>query len=221
MLASSRDGEEHLLLAALQTLPASQQHLLHSLQWLVVPRHPQRFESVAHLFAAAGWQVRRRSTAANAGNALPTAPPASICNNTGNNTNNSAPVLWLGDSMGEMPLYYGMADIVLMGGSFAPLGGQNLIEACACGCPVLLGPHTFNFAQASAQAIAAGAALRCADITQAIAQAGSLLLPASTQPAAPNVCNLPAMQQAANAFSQLHRGAAARIVADLQRRGWL
>ena len=113
-----------------------------------------------------------------------------------------------------MPLYYAMADVVLMGGSFAPLGGQNLIEACACGCPVLLGPHTFNFAQASTQAIAAGAALRCADMADAVAQAAHLLLP--TQPHAENP--LQAMQQAAVQFSQTHRGAAQRVVADLLAR---
>jgi hypothetical protein len=45
-----------------------------------------------------------------------------------------------------MPLYYALADVALLGGSFAPLGGQNLIEAAACGCPLLMGPHTFNFA---------------------------------------------------------------------------
>ena len=137
--------------------------------------------------------------------------------------------------MGEMPLYYGMADIVLMGGSFAPLGGQNLIEACACGCPVLLGPHTFNFAQASEQAIAAGAALRCADVAQAVVQAADLLLPpkpSTNQPASAEnpespkpqtnpTPTLPAMQQAAHSFSQTHRGAAKRLVADLQQRGWL
>ena len=57
-----------------------------------------------------------------------------------------------------MPLYYAMADVALLGGSFAPLGGQNLIEAAACGCPLLMGPHTFNFEEAAELAIDAGAA---------------------------------------------------------------
>ena len=254
MLASSRDGEEQLLLAALQALPASQQHLLHSLQWLIVPRHPQRFEAVAALFTAAGWQVRRRIEANTSPlhadqpnlSKAPEAPSASATPNIphpaplGSDNNTSAPVLWLGNSMGEMPLYYGMADIVLMGGSFAPLGGQNLIEACACGCPVLLGPHTFNFAQASEQAIAAGAALRCTDMAQAVVQAADLLLPptpsisqtSTSQPASAEnpespkpptnpTPTLPTMQQAAHSFSQMHQGAAQRLVADLQQRGWL
>lgn len=58
--------------------------------------------------------------------------------------------------MGEMAAaYYRMADIALIGGNWQPLGGQNLIEACAAGTPVLLGPHTFNFSEAAEKAIAA------------------------------------------------------------------
>ena len=83
----------------------------------------------------------------------------------------ASPTVWLGDSLGEMALYYSLADVALLGGSFAPWGGQNLIEATACGCPVLMGPHTFNFAEASAQAEAAGAAQRVADMDGALDQA--------------------------------------------------
>ena len=109
--------------------------------------------------------------------------------------------------MGEMPLYYATADLALMGGSFAPLGGQNLIEACACACPVLLGPHTFNFAQASEQAIAAGAALRCNSMEQAVQQALALLSTAPAETGASDSTRA-AMQRAALVFSQAHRGAA-------------
>ena len=70
--------------------------------------------------------------------------------------------------MGEMPLYYAMADVALLGGSFAPLGGQNLIEAAACGCPVVMGPHTFNFAEAAELSLAAGASLRVADMAEGV-----------------------------------------------------
>ena len=83
--------------------------------------------------------------------------------------------MWLGDSVGEMPAYYAAARLALLGGSFAPLGGQNLIEAAACGCPLVMGPHTFNFAQASEDALAAGAALRVGDVTQAVRAAVELL----------------------------------------------
>ena len=78
------------------------------------------------------------------------------------------PSIWLGDSLGEMALYYAMADVALLGGSFAPLGGQNLIEAAACACPIVMGPHTFNFALAAELAEQAGAAQRVADMREAI-----------------------------------------------------
>lgn len=99
------------------------------MQWLLVPRHPQRFDEVAQQLQNAGLRVARRSQWADG--------PASQAD------------VWLGDSLGEMPLYYALADVALLGGSFAPLGGQNLIEAAACACPVVLGPHTFNFAPAA------------------------------------------------------------------------
>ena len=77
--------------------------------------------------------------------------------------------------MGEMPLYYALADVALLGGSFAPLGGQNLIEAAACGCPLLMGPHTFNFEDAAQLAIEAGAAARMKDIGSAVRRAVALV----------------------------------------------
>lgn len=223
LLASSREGEEALWLQALQALPAAQRQ---AVQWMVVPRHPQRFDAVATLLQAAGFAVHKRSQS------YAHTQPA------------NAATIWLGDSMGEMPLYYGMADAVLMGGSFEKFGGQNLIEACACGCPVLLGPHTFNFAEASEQAIAAGAAMRCTDMAHAVQQALALVAPSTAHASStdtdagtaahhtaphhtPPQCadrgnsRLATMQQAALAFSQAHRGAAARIAADMQQRGWL
>ena len=71
----------------------------------------------------------------------------------------------------EMPAWYALADVALLGGSFAPLGGQNLIEAAACGCPVVMGPHTFNFSDAAELALAAGAATRVADMPDGVAAA--------------------------------------------------
>lgn len=149
LLASSRDGEEAMWLA--QRAPGA--------LWLVVPRHPQRFDDVAALLAGAGLRVSRRSQWPESG------PDA---------TDWQADV-WLGDSLGEMALYYGLADVALLGGSFAPLGGQNLIEAAACGCPVVMGPHTFNFLEAAERAEACGAALRVANMGQACTTATALL----------------------------------------------
>ena len=177
----------------LQAWESLSQQQREAVQWLLVPRHPQRFDEVAALLQQQGVPVLRRSAWDEQ-----TRTPA-------------GPVVWLGDSLGEMPMYYAMADLALMGGSFEQLGGQNLIEACACGCPVLLGPHTFNFAEASEQAIAAGAALRCVDMSQAVREAGRLLLedaPAHQQ-----------MQQACGHFTDRHRGAAMRMAQDLQARG--
>ena len=124
---------------------------------LLVPRHPQRFEAVAALVRMQALSLLYRSEWDD----LP--PPEA-----------AAADVWLGDSMGEMPVYYACADVALLGGSFAPLGGQNLIEAAACGCPVVMGPHTFNFAQASKQALLAQAALRADDIVAGVAAAVNL-----------------------------------------------
>ena len=117
------------------------------------------------------------------------------------------PVLWLGDTLGEMALYYGLADLALLGGSFEPLGGQNLIEAAACACPVVMGPHTFNFAEAAQLAESAGAARRVADLAQALDRVRELVL---EQPA-----GLQAMRAASQDFAQHRRGAVSATVREL------
>ncbi len=179
MFTSSREGEEQMLIDALRARPMT------DVQWLIVPRHPQRFDAVAALLQAAGFTVSRRS-------AWQDAPqPADI---------------WLGDSLGEMALYYGLADAALLGGSFAPLGGQNLIEAAACACPVLMGPHTFNFAQAAESAQVEGAAMRCVDLKHALVQGGALV----ADPAL-----LARSRQAALAWSLAHQGATRRTLQAL------
>ena len=201
MFASSREGEEQMLLSLLgANAPAAggaagprpesgdgllSRDLLRSVQWLLVPRHPQRFDAVAAMCSAAGLSVSRRSE-----------DGASF-----------APAdLWLGDSLGEMALYLGLADVALLGGSFAPLGGQNLIEAAACGCPVVMGPHTFNFAVAAEWAQAEGAAYEVADMRQAVQRALQLV----QDPVA-----LEAASSAALAFARRHAGAAQRCSAQI------
>jgi 3-deoxy-D-manno-octulosonic-acid transferase len=181
---STREGEEPGLLRAWQALPPEQRGLL-----LIVPRHPQRFDEVAAMVHAAGLRLARRSTWRDE------APDGA-----------SKADVWLGDSMREMALYYGMADVALLGGSFAPLGGQNLIEAAACGCPVVMGPHTFNFAEAATLSLEAGASLRVADIDEGVQQAASLMAsPAAREPFASN----------ARRFAAAHQGAAARMAARI------
>lgn len=188
MFASSREGEEQALLEILSKAARDAANV----QWLIVPRHPQRFDEVAALIEYHGFAVQRRSSWGQGGPITGAAP---------------APVIWLGDSLGEMALYYGLADVALLGGSFEPLGGQNLIEAAACGCPVVMGPHTFNFLEAAEQAMEAGAALRVVDLTQAVAGLGALLGDDSLTPA----------RQAAKRFAQSHQGTARRLVDELAR----
>ena len=194
LFASSREGEEALLIdnlvskrpiaQSIRALTAikSGVNQRDDVQWLIVPRHPQRFDEVAQLLEGAGLSVSRRSQWAN--------DPV-------------AADVWLGDSLGEMALYYGLADVALLGGSFAPLGGQNLIEAAACGCPVVLGPHTFNFAEAAELACAAGAAQRVADMAQGVETACAL---------AQDSAALAQAQRTAAQFAQAHRGAAQATV---------
>ena len=182
LAAVTREGEEMALLQAWQTLDAPRPLLL------LVPRHPQRFDEVAELVADFGMVLRRRSQWA----ALPDADAL-------------AAEAWLGDSMGEMPLYYGAADVALLGGSFGPYGGQNLIEAAACGCPLVMGPHTYNFAEAAEGSMVAGASIRAADIDEGVARAVAL----SRNPAR-NV-----WVQHAFSFAAAHRGAAERMAGEI------
>ena len=172
MFASSREGEEGPFLEALRAHPG--------VQWLLVPRHPQRFDEVAAMVAQAGFGVSRRS-------AWKDAPEDAD--------------VWLGDSLGEMPLYSAMADVALLGGSFAPLGGQNLIEAAACGCPVVMGPYTFNFSEAAELSLGAGAAQRVGSMEEGVRAAVALARDAVARGAAVD---------AAERFSAAHRGAAQR-----------
>jgi 3-deoxy-D-manno-octulosonic-acid transferase len=196
VFASSRDGEERQLLevlkrfGALAPVPPAQDAVqsiakrVHDVQWMIVPRHPQRFDEVAALVESQGFAVARRSAAG---------APAEA-------------EIWLGDSLGEMALYYGLADVALLGGSFEPLGGQNLIEAAACGCPVIMGPSTFNFAEAAELSLAAGASQRVPDMEHAVTAALKLT---------ENPERREAMSQAALAFANANRGAAERTATAL------
>ena len=183
LAASTRDGEEALVLEAWREIGANLGQPAPLL--VIVPRHPQRFSEVATLLTRNGIDFVRRSVGL----------PASDTQ------------VWLGDSMGEMAAYYALADIAFVGGSLLPLGGQNLIEAAACGCPVVVGPHTLNFQRATEDAIAAGAASRVADpagLALAIGEAFA------------KVAQLAAMRNAAVGFAAAHRGATARTVAVIR-----
>ena len=177
LAASTREGEESLILDAFVRLNRP------DLLLLLVPRHPQRFREVRALIEERGLTLCRRSE-----NSLPV----------------SETRVWLGDSMGEMPAYFTVADVALIGGTLLPFGGQNLIEAAACDCPALVGPHSFNFSQATDDAIACGAAKRVADADAAANEVIKLLDGGAA---------LQAMRDSGARFSLAHRGATARTVA--------
>jgi 3-deoxy-D-manno-octulosonic-acid transferase len=164
-----------------------------------VPRHPERFSEVASQIHEAGLQFRHRTEWTK----MP---------------NGEADVdVILGDSMGEMPMYYSAADLVLMGGSILPFGGQNLIEACATGCPVLLGEHTYNFQQAALDAIEMGAAKR---IQGELILSEPLALMESLKELLLNTAELAKMSSAATAYSLEHQGATKKILAALEHQNF-
>ena len=211
LFASSREGEENTFckqIVAVATVSSAQSAIdsiansvvdmgslsmaKASIRWLLVPRHPQRFDEVAALAAQHGLLVSRRSNWPAQG---PSASPEAL-----------AADIWLGDSLGEMAVYYALSDVALLGGSFEPLGGQNLIEAAACGCPVVMGPHTFNFAEAADKAEAAGAAQRVADLASGLTAALSL----AADPTARAIAAASAL-----AFADRNRGATRRTLEAL------
>ncbi len=182
LLASSREGEETLLLDALAAKQCSSDP--NYLNVWIVPRHPQRFDEVEKLCASRGLTLLRRSKQS--------------AKQLGSDQH-----YFLGDTMGEMPLYYALADVTLMGGSFGPFGSQNLIESCAVGTPVIVGPSTYNFAQVVRDAVATGAAVQVADMNEAVHVARALL---------GDVPRLESMRTAARAFAQAYGGATQRAV---------
>ncbi|MEY3550788.1 MAG: 3-deoxy-D-manno-octulosonic acid transferase [Pseudomonadota bacterium] len=161
MLASTREGEEAMWLQALQAQPDRLAHFKSlGVLWLLVPRHPQRFDEVHSLLLQAGWRCERRSAWGDHG------PDAERIGQVD---------VVLGDSLGEMQTYYLVSRLALLGGSFASLGGQNLIEAAACGCPIVMGPHTFNFSDAAVLAVEQGAAVQVQDMHAALTHVADAL----------------------------------------------
>jgi len=186
LAASTRDGEETLLLDALQQMPVP------GLLLVIVPRHPQRFDEVAALVAQRGLRWQRRSANESV------APDTQVV---------------LGDSMGEMFAYYAAADLAFIGGSLLPYGGQNLIEACAVGTPVVVGPHMHNFAEATRLAVAARAAAQVQNSGELVMELQRLL---------DNPDALREMRQRCAGFVESNRGAtdkSLRLIASLYKPG--
>jgi 3-deoxy-D-manno-octulosonic-acid transferase len=141
---------------------------------VIVPRHPQRFDEVAQ------WADGRRSRS---------------------DVPDGKTRIYLGDTMGEMAFYYAACDVAVIGGSFLPLGGQNLIEALAAGAPVVFGPSMFNFAEATRLALDAGAAIQAGDAPSAIRRAVELISDKQQRER---------MARAGKALCEAHRGATQR-----------
>ncbi|MDD5175863.1 MAG: lipid IV(A) 3-deoxy-D-manno-octulosonic acid transferase [Sterolibacterium sp.] len=176
LAASTREGEEALLLDAWCAHPDN------GVLLLIVPRHPQRFNEVAKLAESHGLRIQRRSAVAAI------APETQVM---------------LGDSMGELFAYYAASDVAFIGGSLLNYGSQNLIEGCAVGVPLLLGPSTYNFAEAARAALACGAARQIEDARGLVGAALELLADAETRRR---------MGDAGQAFAVRHRGASERTL---------
>ena len=185
LAASTREdngrNEESLIIEAVK------QANIPNLLTIVVPRHPQRFYAVAELLKKNKLSFARRSDLANMDNDID---------------------FVLGDSMGEMFTYYAACDVAFIGGSLLPLGGQNLIEALAMSKPVLIGPHTFNFAQVTKSAVEAGVALRVND-SQELAQTLKMLFTDHAKQRE--------MVRAIAGFSEKNRGATARALSMIKQ----
>lgn len=179
VIASTRDGEEALILDAWQ----SQKHRLpEGTLTVIVPRHPERFDTVASLLSERNLGFVRRSE------------------------NGNVPMetdFVLGDSMGELFAYYAAADVAFVGGSLLPFGGQNLLEPISVGTPALIGPHTFNFKEISAAAGKKDAILRVTDADDLIVQAGGLLSDPTRREA---------MKKTGADFLSEHRGATEKLI---------
>ncbi len=145
IIASTHQGEEELFLKLYPALKAS----IPSLLLLIVPRHPERFQTVKKLCEQQNLNVLMRSAAA-------------VCSEQTD--------IYIGDSMGELKMLYAAADIAFVGGSLVPVGGHNVLEPAAIGVPVLFGPQMFNFKEIAERILAADAALQCVD-QQAISDA--------------------------------------------------
>ncbi|HHX34589.1 MAG TPA: 3-deoxy-D-manno-octulosonic acid transferase [Gammaproteobacteria bacterium] len=141
--ASTHEGEDGLVLAAHQQLLKQFPEAL----LILVPRHPERFETVYALCLEQGMRVQRRSTQAMV---------------------SAAHQVLLGDTMGELLLLYALADVALVGGSLIEHGGHNMLEPVALAKPTLTGPHYFNFLEIAEQLLEAGGLQEVADTSELV-----------------------------------------------------
>jgi 3-deoxy-D-manno-octulosonic-acid transferase len=133
--ASTHEGEDEQVLAA----HAQVREALPDALLVLVPRHPERFDRVAGLVRRRGLPLVRRTERATVG------PDTAV---------------FLGDTMGELSMFFGAADAAFVGGSLVDIGGHNVLEPAALGLPVAFGPHMHNFAAIAGMLLDAEAALQ-------------------------------------------------------------
>ena len=148
--ASTHDQEERQVLAAHRQLLAEHPDLL----LVLIPRHPERFPQVRELIERESFECVARSEKRR-------------CNATTQ--------VFLGDTMGEVPLFYAASDVAFVGGSLVPIGGHNLLGPAAVGLPVITGPHVFNGQEIADMFVDLGACRMVADATQLAAAVGELI----------------------------------------------
>ncbi len=178
--ASTHEGEDELVLEAFRLL----RRRVPNAVLILVPRHPERFGRVWALLQRLECRAVRRSH--------PETEAAQVD-------------VFLGDSMGELMMFYAASDIAFVGGSLLPIGGHNVLEPCACGLPVLVGPHTFNFDGITSKLIDLGGAVRVLSAAQLSEQLVALMLDAAhrRQMAAAATAMLAHNQGALDAFMAL------------------
>ena len=180
--ASTHEGEEELVLDAHRILIEKHPELL----LLLVPRHPQRFQAVRELAAK---------------------QPMSVVARTEGVPCSAATQVFLGDTMGELPLFYAASDVAFVGGSLVPVGGHNLLEPAALGLPLLSGPHVFNAQEIADMFVARHACSIVNDSIELAGEVGRLLSDAATAAR---------MGEAGRDILERNRGALARLMAMIE-----
>ncbi|WP_235043587.1 3-deoxy-D-manno-octulosonic acid transferase [Candidatus Kinetoplastidibacterium galati] len=182
LIASMREDEETMFIEHIK------QSREDNILFLLVPRHEERFDILADILRRENIPFERKSSISDK-----------------HSLNNFS--IMLGDSMGEMFFYYGMSDVSIVAGSFAPLGGHNFIEACLADVPVIVGPYTFNFQDLSIEAEKLGVILRANNAEEAIDMAKCLMY---------NKNKVSLMKQSAWSWVNSHRGSTKRIVREIE-----
>lgn len=177
--ASTHESEEEKILMAFALI----RKVIPNLLLVLVPRHPERFAKVKTLCQRSGYSIVSRS------DAIPCSKETAV---------------FVGDTMGELLLFYAAADIAFVGGSFVEVGGHNPLEPAALSIPVFMGPQVFNFTAITEQLCATGGLIIVASPEALAEQLVSLLQDTSRREA---------MGQQARAFVLANRGALSKHLA--------